>query len=261
MKSRFFPLSVCLALMISSTLTVFAQDLTLVGSFTYISRVKNAQDQLQYAHPQWISNESQLFLASFGSDLIGDQKVLNSITVERHDIKGSVGTYTTTDVPNIINPSTDPTSWEYRYWWGVLGMVGFGKKNVIFQFHNTTGTDEYILVSYEMKAGQLVKNKQVTFNSNTTGDVTTSFKTAVVYKEAVYVVIADEVEGSVVSSIITQYDIKLNKIKKMTGSPHGKELLSGPISSNTLPRGYWYEDYEVVNPDETWTRFVHIYKY
>ena len=261
MKNRFFLFLVCLALMISSTLTVFAQDLTLVGSFTYISRVKNALDQIQYAHPQWINNESQLLLASFGSDLIGDQKVLNSITVERHDIKGSVGTYTTMDVPNITNPSTDPTSTAYRYWWGVLGMVGFGKKNVVFQFHNTTGTDEYILVSYEMKAGQLVRNGQVTFYPNTTGDVTTSLKRAVVYKEAVYVVIADEVGGSVVSSIITQYDIKLNKIKKMTGSPHGKDLLSGPISSNTLPRGYWYEDYEVVNPDETWTRFIHIYKY
>ena len=247
--------------MMSLTLSVFAQDLTPVGSFTYISRVKNAQGQIQYAHPQWMNNESQLFLASFGSDDSGSQEILKSITIEVHDIKGTVGTYTTMDVPNITNPSTDPTSQQYRYWWGVIGMVGSGKKNVIIQFHNTNGVDEYTLISYEMKGGQLVRNGQFTFSPQTNGDVTTSLKRAIVYKEAVYVVIADEVGGDVVSSVITQYDIKVNKIKKMTGSPHGKELFSGPITSNTLPRGYWYEDYEVINPDETWTRFIYIYKY
>jgi hypothetical protein len=198
--------------------------------------------------------------------VVGGSKVLKSITVHRHDIKGNAATYTTDDVPEITNPSTDPTSTQYRYWWGVIGIVGAGKKNVVLQFHNTIGTDEYLLVSYEMKGGQLLEVGRLSFVQQTFENTTTTLKRAVVYKESVYVVINEETveDETTVSSEITQWDFKFIKMKKRTTSPHGEDLQYRHSDANLptkLPIGYWYEDYEVVNADETWTRNIHIYKY
>ena len=100
----------------------------------------------------------------------------------------------------------------------------------------------------------------------TLGETATTLKRAVVYKESVYVVINEETveDGTVVSSEITQWDIKLSSTKKRTTSPHGKDLQYRHSDANLptmLPIGCWYEDYEVVNADETWTRNIYIYKY
>ncbi len=261
-KNRFFLILFCFGLMMIWASATFAQGLTSVGSFTYVSRVKNEQDVLQYAYHGWMNNESQLILARFDGEVVGDSKVLSSITISKHDIKGNVTTYTTDQVPEITNPSTDPTSQTYRYWWGVIGIVGAGKKNVILEFYNTIGT-EYILVSYEMKGGQLVEVGRLTFVPLTLGDTSTTLKRAVVYKESVYVVINEE-DSTTVSSEITQWDIKFSKMKKRTTSPHGEDLQYRHSDANLttmLPIGYWYEDYEVVNADGTWTRNIYIYKY
>jgi hypothetical protein len=265
MKNRFFFIPVCLELLVIWASASFAQGLTPVGSFTYVSRAKEGGN-LQYAYHEWMNDESQLILARFDGEVVGEYKVLKKITVQKQDIKGNATTYTTENVPEVTNPSTDPTSQTYRYWWGVIGIVGAGKKNVVFEFHNTIGTKEYLLISYEMNGGQLIEVGRLTFVPVTLGETSTTLKRAVVYKESIYVIINDETvaDGSTVSSEITQWDIKLSKMKKRTTSPHGEDLHYRHPDANLptmLPIGYWYEDYEVVNADETWTRNIYIYKY
>ena len=150
-KSRFVLISACLGLLVNWASVTFAQGLSPAGSFTYVSRVKGEEGNLQYAYHGWMNDESQLILARFDGEVVGEYKVLKSITVSKHDIKGNVTTYTTDQVPEVTNPSMDPTTQMYRYWWGVIGIVGAGKKNVVLQFHNTIETEESILVSYEME--------------------------------------------------------------------------------------------------------------
>ena len=266
MRGRFFLILFCFGLMMIWVSATVAQELTPVGTFTYVSRIKNDQGVIQYANHGWMNDESQLILARFDGEVVGESKVLTSITVTKHDIKGNVATYTTNDVPAITNPSTDPATQMYRYWWGVIGIVGAGRKNVILQFHNTVGTDEYLLVSYEMKRGQLIEVGRLPIVEQTLGSAATILQRVVVYKEFVYVVINEETvgDGTTISSEITQWDIKFSKMKKRTTSPHGKDLQYRHSDANLptmLPIGYWYEDYEVVNADETWTRNIHIYKY
>jgi hypothetical protein len=251
-------------LLVLSALSVRAQSLPAVASFSF-----PYMDGTEYVYDQWALTEEQLAVVKFSATLDGGYKVLAGAGVTIADKTGATKTYETTQIPAVTNPYTDPTSWQYKYWYNVAKVVAFTKQYVIFQIRNTipSGTDEWILASYQIKGSELRPKGTVIIQKKATAGIETSLDRVDVTPSGagvVNILTLDTHTGTgLVTSKISKYDISLTK-SKGSASTGSARLYDGKYVNDLLPHpfkaNYWYEMVDSTS-GSVLTRKITVYKY
>jgi len=274
MLKKTMKMSLCVLVLGSISIQALAQGTALktYASFSYLYQQKNQMTGVfDFVNDIWVSNESNLVTVNFTNSDTAESRTLAGIAITVYDKKGVSLTYSTTDVPPIVNPYPDQNSGEYKHWWSVIGFAGLTKKEIVFTMWDYAAgvRDDILLVSYTMdkKTQSLVRNHTVTVSTVNDSGITTKLRRAWSAKNSIYYVVSstDNISGATISSIINVYDAKLAKLKKQMNNPHPGDLTYGERGGNNsmfpMPPGFIFDDYSTTDPTgEQIIRNIHIYK-
>ncbi len=256
------------------SIQAFAQGTALktYASFSYLYQQKDqGTGALDFVNDIWVNNESCLVTVNFTNNDTPDSRTLAGISATVYDKNGVPLTYSTTNVPIIVNPYADHNSGEYKHWWSVIGFAEITKKEIVFTMWDYVDgvRNDTLLVSYTLdkKNQALVRNNTVTVAIVNDSGITTRLRRAWSAKNSIYYVVSstDNITGATIASAIISYDSKLKKLKKQLSNPHPADLAYGERGGNNamfpmLP-GFIFDDYTVTSEgDGSVTRHVHVYK-
>lgn len=275
--NRFKLRTVLIAFCILGSLNAFSQSIPTLktsASFSYASMQKDPVSGLfDFAVDIWTNNESSLATVKFENqdDPVSGKRTLAGIHLTVYDKNNVARSFSTLDVPPILNASTNPNADIYKHWWSLIGFGGLTKKEIVFIFLNYVEgvSNEHHIVSYTMntKTSTLERNNTIIVPTLTIDSVTTKLKSCWSAKNNIYYVLSstDDASGAVTASNIYVCDSKLKKIKKQLANPNHRDIINatGPGNNSMLPMpaGYLFDDYSTTSADgNTITRNVHIYK-
>ena len=241
------------------------------ASFNYLYQQNDPETgALDFVNDIWINNEMNLITVNFTSSDTPDSRVLAGITATVYEKNGASASYSTTDVPPIVNPYDDPTGGEYKHWWGVIGFAGFTKKELVFAMWDYDGVkNQQLLVSYTLnkRTRTLNRNNSIAIPTVNEGGVTTKFRRVWPAKNYLYYVVSstNNATGATTGATICAYDMKLVKRKKLLNSPNPGDLAYGDRGGNSsmlpMPAGFLFDDYTITNETgDQVTRHVHVYR-